>query len=388
MKKVLGMAAASLLVAGALQAQPASPLDVEVLFLQDAAAAVTGSGGAAEFNGIVSNSAGTTQYIFDSISAMDGILSYTSGSAAVFATESELSGGASASAGDMAIDAAGNVYCLMYDGTANRVWQIDPAGFATAATDMVLDSTGDLGKIAVDEKNSRLMIMNSFFHANHDLQYVALTASGATPTVLATEATLQTALSAHPDYVDATTNAFNPIDIAVQSDGDVIFSQGYSSNQGALGGTLLRVTETGTADILITSNDIITGVGADPNTYGIGNMFIDVLSDDSIIVYNVFSSDDVNFPNFVAVVAADGSSVTPLTNIDEMALDSDVVAAGTALIPSGNLFYFDGTPGGVDGNDDFYFTRQGTSNGNGALKLSGIRSFLDGGSNVDNWNMY
>ena len=389
MKKVLGLAAASLLVAGSLCAQPAAPLDVEVSFLQGDIFATTGGTGA-EFDGYVSTDDGTIQYMFDSNFAFDGIFSHTTGAFAVFGTEAQVSGGTgSASAGDLDVDAAGNLYALAFDGSLNVLWAVPPAGFGSAVSMMAAGSSVNMDEIAVDRANSRLMVWYSdvFGATAEDLVHIPLNANGATPTVLADEATIEAALATHPDYVDDTTNDLDPMDMCVQSDGDVILSHGFTSGN-AVNGTLLRVTSAGVASMFMTSADLKTAAGVDPATVNIGNVRVEALSDDQILVHVVFSSDNPTLDPFIGVVSADGTTMVKLATVTELGLDADVVAAGTNLIPATfTLFNMDGKGGGMDASDNYYFYRQGTATGNGALKLTGIQAFLLT-AEVSNWNLY
>lgn len=390
MKKVLGLAAASLLVAGSLHAQLAAQLDLEVLFEGTDAVAVTG-GSSAEFDGFVSTDDGATQYLFDSDGGIDGILRYTGGTLSVFGTEAQVSGGTgSGSASDLDVDADGNLYALVFDGSINVLWAVPPAGFGSAVSMVAAGSSVNMDEIAVDRKNDRVMIWYSdvFGAVAEDLAYVPVGANAATPTVLATEATIEVALATHPDYVDDTANDLDPMDMCVLSNGDVILSHGFTSGN-AVNGTLLKVTETGIASMFLTSNDLITMAGADPSLVNIGNVRVEALSTDEILVHVVFSSDNAQLAPFIGVLSSDASTLTMVATEADLESDPDISGSST-IIPSGlTIHNMDGKGGGVDANDDYYFYRQnGPATGNAAFKLAGIRTYLNTVSSVDSWEMY
>ncbi len=387
MKKLFATSAAVALVAltGTLGAQPTAPLDVEVLEVGAPFATLSGNS-AVELDGVATNAAGTTQYVFDSESGADYVASFDGSTLAVFATESELSNGAGASSGDLDVDASGTLYALVFDGSRNRLWSIPTAGFGSAVEMVDATSSVQMDEVEVDEGNSRVIITYNdvFGAAAEDVVTVALNASAAIPTVIADEATLEAVLATHPDYVDDSTNDLDMHDVTVQSDGDIIVTHGFGSGNG-VNGSILHVTSAGVATMFMSSNDLITAAGADASLVDIGNVRVEALSTDEILVHVVFTSDGGVLEPFIGVLSADGSSFTMLGLESEFQGDADITAA---ILGGGNLFSMDGKHGDVDSSDDYYFFRQGSSiDDNALLKLSGVRSFLDG-SSVNEWMNY
>lgn len=387
MKKLLVSSAAALVaLTGVAIAQPTAPLDVEVLIPGATFSTLTGGGSNVEIDGIASNDAGTVQYLFDSEGPADHIVSWDGSVLTVFGDENAVSGGTgSASAGDLDVDDAGNLYALIFDGSRNRLWSVPVGGFGSAVEMVAAGSSPQMDETEVDETNSRVIIAYNdvFGAAAEDLTFVAIGASGATPTVLADEATIEGVLATHPDYVDDTNNDLDMFDLTVQSDGDVIVSHGFGSGD-PVNGTLLHVTSAGTVSMFLTSNDLVTAAGADPSLVDIGNVRVEALSTDEILVHCVFTSDGGILEPFIGVLSADGSTFTMLATETELEGDSDVTAT---ILGGGSLFNMDGKHGDVDGADDYYFYRQGSAiDDNAALVLRGVRSFLD--SNVESWMNY
>lgn len=382
--------AATLALAGGAFAQIPAPLDIQIALNGTAVLPLNGDPDNVEFDGVAVTPSASTVYVFDSVGTFDGI--FTSVGPAVFATEAQLSGGGtSASAGDMDAD-ANNIYVGIFDGSKQRVTRIPHTGFAGAAE--MVDSSGilsvNIDEINVDAKNSRLMMNynDAFGAAAEDIVHVPLNATSAAPTLLATEAQLETALATIPGYVDDTTDDINVFDMAVQSDGDIIVSHGFSSNR-QVNGSLLRITETGAVSVFRTADQIITSAGADPAAVDIGSVNIVRLSDDQILIHVQLSSNNATLDPFMAVVSADGASQVQLATRTQLASDPDA----SAIVPAGqSLFRMDGKGGDMAANDDYYFYRQSNFSGTAAesavLKLTGVRAFLNGASSVDAWALY
>lgn len=319
------------------------------------------------------------------------LLSWNGTALSVFATEFEASGGTGgASAGDLDVGPDGTLYASIFDGSRQRIWRIPSTGFSGAVEMTAAGSSIQLNQIEVDTKNSRLILSynDAFGAAAEDLVHVPLNATSATPTVLATEATIEAALATITGYVDDTADDLNVLDMTVQSNGDIIISHGFASNR-VINGSLLRVTETGTASVFMTAAAIKTAAGVDPNTVNIGSMMVEALSDDQLLIHVLFTSNSATLEPFIGVVSADGSSMTVLATESELSGDTDIVNA--SLIPGGQfLFRMDGKGGDVAANDDYYFFRQsvgGDVNSSAVLVLTGIRAFLDS-SSVNEWSLY
>jgi len=395
---LLAMATGIIASTAIVTAQPPAPLDVQIVFRGDAIDSLNGASTSAEFDTIAVTPNEATVYLFDSISTFDGLFSYTASTPAVFASEAQLSANTNASAGDLDADAT-NLYVSMFDSTAAKqtIWRIPHSGFAGAVSmvDTIGSLTVNMDELEVDDAGSRLIISynDTFSAAAEDVVTVPLTATAATPTLIASEATIEAALATITGYVDDTNNDLDLYDLTVQSDGDIIISQGFSSNR-QINGSLLRITSAGAVSVFRTADQIITAAGADPNLVDIGSVHVEALSADEILIVVGFTSASGVLGPFIAVVSADGTTQTALATEAQCTADADIVTAGTGLIPASQfLFRFDGkSAGDVATDDDFYFFRQASPSTsapiaeNAVLRLTGVRSFLT--ASVGEWSMY
>lgn len=398
-KLILALLAGGVMTSAALiGAQPTPPLDLSIVFRGDIIDPVNGGAnpGPSEFDTIAVTPDGATVYLFDSIGTFDSIFSVTGGVPTAVTTEALLAAGAG-SAGDLAADAT-NLYTSVFDGAKQRIWRIPHVGGFGSAVEMI-DTTGgasiNMDEIEVDATNSRLVITynDAFGLAAEDIVTVPLNATAATPTLLITEANLEAVLATITGYVDDTGDDINSADITVQNDGDIIYSHGFTPNR-QVGGSLLRITSLGAASVFRTGDQIITSAGGDPNTIDIGQVYVEALSLDEILILVAASSNTGTFPPFLAVISADGTTQTALATQAQLTGDADIVSAGTTLIPGGQfLIAVDGKSAGqVVANDDFFFFRQSNpstsapAEQNAVFRLSGIRSFLT--PSVGNWYAY
>jgi hypothetical protein len=335
-KKALSLfVGALMLTAGAANAQ----LAMEIIFDGTDVAPTnngTTSPGSAEFDGVAVTPDAGTIYLFDSIGAFDGILAYNVAgtSFSTFATEAQLAG--SASAGDMYADAT-NLYAAIFTGSDQTFWRIPHAGGFASAVDMVASNTTNADEIAIDVKNSRMLYSfnDAFSAAVEDIYHVPLNASGATGTLLVSEATLEAALAGITGYTDDTAMDLNIYDMAVQSDGDVIVSHGFDAN--ALSGTLLRVTDTGTVSVFRTAADIKTSAGVDPTSVNIASVEVITAADDKILMVVTYSAAAATLEPFIALLSADGTTQTHIANETELEAllqpaDLTALTAGTVLM--------------------------------------------------------
>ncbi|MDK2970304.1 MAG: hypothetical protein PWP23_59 [Candidatus Sumerlaeota bacterium] len=407
MRKALLVMAGGLLASGSLAiAQPAAPLDLEVLFTGTDVNTLVGSPSNSEFDGVAVKADGSVVYLFDSTGTFDGILSYASGTPAVFATEFQLSPVTNgASANDFDTDAAGNLYANVYTNTSNTqaVWMIPEAGFGGAVAMLSGAALENVDEIEVDDANSRLLMTYSDLFGTVDENIVAipLTASAeTTPTVVVTETAMEAALATLTGYVDDAGDDLNVTDFTVQSDGDIIIAHGFSSNRQINGSILISDSTGSSVSVFISADDLITAAGGTPATDDIGNVGVEALSTDEILVHVPFVTSTTVPPEdalvgFIGVLSADGSSFTKLATYSEINDDpiaaAPLVPTGESLMENATRHVMDSKNGGdVDGNDDYYFYRQGSASPaeNAVIKLSGIRAFLDGPSSVKNWTMY
>ncbi len=418
MKKMILATAGALLAAGTAAAQLSAPLDLEILFTGDDVVANSAASNT-EIDGVVVNSAGTRVYYFNSDGSEDGISVWTGGTNfAVVATETELAaGGGSSSGGDMDVDLdTGTLYAKPFAGS-NRLWAI-PEGGPFPGSEMI-DSSLMTGydEIEFDRKNDRIIgAINDTFDSIPGAEGLFATNAGASgqlafDATIATEATLEALLATLPGYIgdesDASTSGgrntnddIDLYDITIQSDGDIIVSHKFTSNN-QLAGTLLRVTEGGTVSEFVSAAQLITWGGGADGTDNIGSVLVEALSLDEILVHVNFVSDNSGAPDagtmesFIGVVSADGSSFTMIGTESELLGDTDIVAAGTSLIPGGQGLFdgtvpgMDGKGGDVDGSDNYYFYRQGNglASEDAVFRITGIRALLNS-STVGDWDLY
>ncbi|MEO8377420.1 MAG: hypothetical protein ABI579_07090 [Candidatus Sumerlaeota bacterium] len=355
----------------------------------------------AELDGVAVTGAGPTIYYFDSQGSADAIFT-GSPTPTQFASEAQLAG-ASASAGDLDADTAGNLYASIFNGTIQKIWKIPAAGFGSATDMVAVANSTNLDEIEVDAKNSRLILSYADTFAPptvEDIVTIPLTASGATPTVLVPEATLQAVIATLPGYTDAVTDDVNIYDMTVQSDGDIIVSHGFTSSL-APNGSLLRVTETGTVSVFATSDSIKTAAiaqiaGLTPGAVNIGSVKVECMTGDRIFIHCEFTSADAQLPPFMGVLDANGGNLKVLATETQFSDDTDAgLAAFTGASPAvtgATYFNMDGKHGDMAANDDYYFYRQQSGSttasglGNAVLVLKNINAFLIAG--VDNWSIY
>lgn len=390
---VLSLSAALLLSGGVASAQLASPLSLEIVFDGTPALAATGLS-QAEFDGFTVDPSGATIHLFDSISGFDGLLRVTGGTASVFATRNQLAG-SSASASDFTAGADHVFINVRGSGGTRHIW-----AFPHSATDFDTDATrlvaitgpsDEIEAIAADDKNERLILGYNEFQGIglEKIAHVPYTAEDATPTDLADQATLQAAIATIPGYTDATTNAVDIIDMTVQSDGDIIFSQGFASNH-PINGSLLKVTETGTVSVFRTAADIKAAAGVDPGTVNIGSVSVAALPNDEIFIVVTFSSNNATLDPFMAVVSEDGSTQRHVATQNEL-YGALTPAEQTGIAPSGDsFFFFDFRHNvGVDASENIYFHRQANDRSvatqSAVFRLSGV---LDEPTNARDWSLY
>ncbi|MBX7244176.1 MAG: hypothetical protein K1X53_01680 [Candidatus Sumerlaeaceae bacterium] len=351
MKQRLLLAALLMAAVPFANAQTTAPLDVLVLKTGTDVDALNGgtNPGNAEFDGVAVIPNESAYFFFDSIGTNDGVFKGDASTTTVYATEAQISANTNASATDMDADAS-NVYIASFDSTSGKVnmWRSPHASFGTAVNmlDQVSTVAVNIDEIEVDAKNSRLLLSygDTFAPATpENISYVPLTATAATPTILCTEAALEAQLATVTGYVDDTSDDINMFDMTCRSNGDIIVSQGFSSNR-QVNGTLLKITETGTVSVFRTGDQIITAAGGNPAAVDIGSVNVEALSDGKILIHVQFTSSNAALLPFIAVVSADGASQRSLGTVTELGGDASVVSSG--IIPSGQTLFFMDSKGG------------------------------------------
>lgn len=386
MRKNILMTAGLLAIATAASAQ----LDWTVLVPGSAALAI-GTATAVEFDGVATTPDGTTQYMFDSEVNDDHLLKWDGSTLSIYATRDDLdnSGTANCSWNSQDMDANGVLY-LLCSGTSFQevLWRVPGPTFASAVSMVQTPDINEAVDLAVDLPNSRMIVGYNDINGvpgpafGEGIGTVPLNATNGTITELVTAAELQTALSALPGYADAVSDEIDIFDLAVQSDGDIIVSHGFGSGRD-INGSLLIVNSAGTTiNTFCSANQLITFAGVDPSTVNIGNVRVETLSDDKILVQANFSSVNATLRPFFGVLSADGTSFIYLCNDTTVYADPDLTSLGATS------FAMDGKHGGVDSNDNYYFYHQGTTDAtNAVIKMTGIRAAINSAA-VPDWTAF
>ncbi len=324
-----------------------------------------------------SNTATTRIYFADSEGGADHVVRWDGSSLSVFATTAQLDavGGAYASFMDMTCDSNGVLYIVLSgQGYQEIIWRVPGDNFTNAVQMMADPDVDEASEIAVDETNTRLIVAYSDIFGTpgpafgEGIGWIALNATNATVNQLATEAELQAVVNAIPS---STSGDVDPVDVAVQSDGTVLVSHGFTSTLEE-NGSILKIASGGGVTLFASAATLITAAGADPATIDIGSVHLDVLSDDGVLAHVAFSSDDVTMEPFIALGSADGTSWQVLATESQVLADTDL--AGYPLTDIGNAL--DGKHGGIDGNDNYWFHLQDRDNSdvdeNVIVKMTGI----------------
>lgn len=351
MKKLI-LALIVLMASAAATANAA--IDFNVALERDDITPVTGDTDT-ELDGIAPVGDGSVLYTFDSESGIDSLIKSDNGTVTIFKTEAELSSNTSASESDLCADSSGNVYAMIYDSTADEtvVYKIASDGAMTSMT-----GTGaipDYYRIAVDETtNSRLYLTISSYYNDDDddnLAYIDLSASGATPTVLADEAAIEAVLG--------TTG--NVIDITVLDNGDIVYSDGYGSN----GHLLLIDDATGAVSTFASNDTLVQAAGGVVGTDDVGSIYLATLSNGRILAMASYNS---NLSGTILMGSADGTEWAVVATEEDIAADSDFTGLS-------NLMYLQGGSFEVDSDDNAYWAIQ--SGNEFIIKMSGIDVSMD-----------
>jgi hypothetical protein len=343
------------------QAQFPTP-DFEVLITDAEINAATSAGGPSEPNSLATED-GETIFFGDSQSDNDAVIRWQNGTITVYATESELvtaagAGGSGASIDDLDTDSSGTLYGkFRHSGGGGNMDFVARIPSPNTVELLVNDVNGvGIASIEVDKANDRLiMAFSDNFDPGtaEDIAFVPLGATDATPTVLATEASLAAATGDSDIGLD---------DITVQSDGTVLVNNPFPAGSPGPGdGDIIAISPAGAVSLFAEAADLIapTGFGGTPqlNTFS-----MDVLPDDRVVIYH---SSSTGPGEFFAIGLADGSAWGLLSDEATYLADSDISAAGgTDLSEANNSFK-------IDSNGDGYWC---TEFGGiiGVVKISGF----------------
>lgn len=387
LKKFVKLAALAGL-AGIIPVASMAQVDFTILVPGSSFTAINGNANT-EIDGVASNAAGTIQYIGDSIGTFDGVARWNGSALTVFGTEAQIeapTSPASVSFADMTCDAAGTLY-ICYAGNPSfteRIRRIPSDNIANIANMVTTADATEVTEIAVDETNSRLILGYNDFNNpggitvsfGEGIGWVALNATDATVNEIASKTELQAAL----DTVAGGANDLDIQDVAVQSDGTVLATHGFSSGNNSHG-TILKVDPLGNSSVLISGEQLINALGGDGSAVDIGQVELQVLNDDKIFVHILFSSNTASFDGRIAVGSPDGTNWVTIVTHTQILADSDLSSLTSPI----NM---DGKHGNIDSNENYYFYDQ-LNNAIGAtavIKMTGLRSVLT--ASVDNWNLY
>ena len=315
-------------------------------------------------------------YFADSEGGADHVVRWDGSSLSVFATTAQLDaiGASNASFNDMTCDSNGVLYIVLAgQGYQEIIWRVPGDNFTNAVQMMADPDVDEAAEIAVDETNSRLIVAyNDVFGTpgpafGEGIGWIALNSTGATVNEVATEAELQAVVDAIPS---STSGDVDPVDVAVQSDGTVLVSHGFTSTLEE-NGSILKIAYGGAVSLFASAATLITAGGADPTAVDIGSVHLDVLSDDRVLAHVAFSSNNGILEPFIALGSADGSTWQVLATQSDFLADTDITG-----YPFTDISSLDGKHGGVDGNDDYWFHLQDPDNDNaelnGIIRMTGI----------------
>ena len=213
------------------------------------------------------NIGSTLIYFVDSEGGADHVVRWDGSSLSVFATTAQLDAvaGTNASFNDMTCDSNGVLYIVLSgQGYQEIIWRVPGDNFTNAVQMMADPDVDEAAEIAVDETNTRLIVAyNDVFGTpgpafGEGIGWIALNSTGATVNEVATEAELQAVVNAIPS---STSGDVDPVDVAVQSDGTVLVSHGFSSSLEE-NGSILKIASGGGVTLFASAATLITAVHA------------------------------------------------------------------------------------------------------------------------------
>lgn len=185
----------------------------------------------------------------------------------------------------------------------------------------------------VDVANSRLVFVRTGLSGapggSAGLFHVALNASAATPTLLASEATIAAALTPTGTTLDAS-------DIVVLSNGDTIVANAFNSSNPLMDGDLLRVTSGGTASLFCDRATLLSAMGNPAGT--VGEVLLEASPSDAIYLWHNGSTPP---GEYLLLGTNSGATWAPLASESQMVADPaflgalDVGADGNGIAMTG-----------------------------------------------------
>lgn len=235
--------------------------------------------------GLAVTADGSTWYLFEDDTS-DAILRKSGASLTVFASKAQIEsalGIVGVTLTDMTVDpATGILYAVVRPGSAatlERIIRVPSAGTVQNVVS-TLHSDG-IDSIDVDTLNSRLVFTRIAFNgavaSNVGVWTVPLAATNAVPTQLANEVALAAALT-------PAGSLFEPSDLVVQSDGDIILANANGTDDANQDGDLVRLTGAGAASAFADRVTLLTVMG---NAAGdIGDTYLERDSTDRILLWH------------------------------------------------------------------------------------------------------
>jgi hypothetical protein len=267
------------------------------------------------------------------------------------------------SADDVTVDDLGLVHVVARD-LSTGVEHLVRVSNQGVGSEAVMGSAAD-GTLAIDfDPNAgRLYALTSTARgaASGGLEYIDFSTFPAVSyTQLASEEMLTAALTS------AATPEWNPSDLVVQSDGDVIIFNGGPNigSSGDLGsdGDCVRVTASGEVSLFF-DRSLLDGLLGDPGTAGYGDTAIEITGFDEVLVLS-FGEDpggDTQVDEFLARVSADGSSAVLVT--DEPQILSDLGMGSTDISHTANGL-------ALDAGGEALWSSNSSSSPQGILQIS------------------
>jgi SMP-30/Gluconolactonase/LRE-like region len=308
------VASSLILIAGSAFA--AQTVDFSIAIDNDAV-----SGTNLEIDGVAVSADGNTMYFFDSDSSRDGLMKYdvVGNTVTEYVTEAQIESGlgttSGASCDDLALDAAGNVYAIFRSPSSQSfVVRVPSAG---TVEQMVTTAAGtDVGCLAVDETNNRLYLSYDIYgddgsiSTDEPISYVALNATSATPTELASETSLRAAL----DNEDVEISS-----ITVQSDGSVLAVQSWGASSDT-DGDIIKITSTGTVSKFAESSAWLAAAGY-TDIPDARSVYIITTSNDKVVLIQAAGGSG---GELLVLGAADGSSWEMIAFEADVQADADI----------------------------------------------------------------
>ncbi len=259
--------------------------------------------------GLACNAAGTIWYFFED-DTLDAVLRWNGTALSTWTTRAQLEsalGVTGISLHDMTCDpATGTLYALVRptSDTIERVVRLPAAGVVERV--IPPSHSEGISAIDVDPANGRLVFVRTAFEGASapevGVWHVPLGATDGVPVQLAGQAALAAALTPPAAL-------FEPSDLVVQSDGDVILINAFATGDVSTDGDMLRVTAAGTVSFFADRSLLLSAMGSPGGA--IGDTYLECNAADEILVWHNGSAAP---GEYLLKLAPDGSAAAPLAS--------------------------------------------------------------------------